>query len=150
MLSCAIIYIIFVTITTNACHPPYSRAALAIVCSTYSPHGTYSPHSTYSAYTAAYVLVGSPMHHGLHKHHACIFGLHELHSCILVCVSMHVFPTPFACFIGMHSGLAYTPVIHSKPNMACVLAATPQRAYVPFISLELVMLTVLHFQINLQ
>ena len=59
------------------------------------------------------------MHHGLHKQ--CMwfarnsivhFGLHKLQSCILVCTSTHVFPTHFAYFIGVHSGLAYTPVIH--------------------------------------
>ena len=37
------------------------------------------------------------------------FGLHE-HVC---------FSTHFTRFIGVHSGLAYTQVIHSKPN-TCV------------------------------
>ena len=39
--------------------------------------------------------------------------LHELYLCILVaraCV------TYFVCFIGVHSGLPYTRIIHSKPN----------------------------------
>ena len=34
-------------------------------------------------------------------------------------MSTRVFPTHFACFIDMHSALAYTRVIHSKPN-TCV------------------------------
>ena len=42
--------------------------------------------------------------------------LHKLHSCILVCISTCVFLTHCACFIGVHSGLAYTRVICSKPN----------------------------------
>ena len=55
------------------------------------------------------------------------FGLHE-HAC---------FPTHFACFIGMHSGLEYTRVIRSK------------HAYLLLHYREhtLVMLTVLHFLI---
>ena len=47
----------------------------------------------------------------------------------------------------MHSGLAYTRVIHSKPNK-CVCTYYYTMESIPFIGLELVMLTVLHFRIN--
>ena len=65
-------------------------------------------------------LVCCRVHHCLHEQCACTrtactrtalvhFGLHK-HAC---------FSTHFTCFIGVHSGLAYSQVIDSKPNM-CV------------------------------
>ena len=57
-------------------------------------------------------LVCLHVHHGLYELRACIFGLHKLHGAFGLCV----FPTHFACFIGMHTGLAYTRITHSKPN----------------------------------
>ena len=70
--------------------------------------------------------VSCRVHRGLHEQRACIFGLHELHSCILVCTNCtrafwfaQECVTHFVYFISVHSGLAYTQVIHSKSN-TCV------------------------------
>ena len=68
--------------------------------------------------------------HVLHKLHSCILVCTKC-KCILVCTSMRVFPTHFTCFIGVHSGLEYTSVIHSKANMCMrvYLHTTPPQSY---------------------
>ena len=60
---------------------------------------------------------------------------------------MHVFPTHFAYFIGVHSGMEYARVIRSKPN-TCVHTYYYTLESIPCIGLEPVMLTVLHFQMS--
>ena len=68
------------------------------------------------------------------------FGLHELHSCILVCMSTCVSPTHFACFIGVHSDLVYTQVIHSKPN-TCVRTYDYTTESIPYIAVSVTLLS---------